>query len=85
MSIGLALGIWDYESILAWPEHVFAHWRARFLIKPWDAANLAAIAKYKIKPPDWVQGMIEDQERREKAQRGNRGTTIRRLSDRSRK
>lgn len=63
MTIGLALGIWDYEEILAWPAHVFEHWRARFLIEPPDAANRMALGRMKYEPPEFIQKMMKAHER----------------------
>lgn len=66
MTIGLALGISDYEEILAWPRHRFLMWQARFLIEPPDASNRMALARAKYEAPAWVQSMIKAQERIQK-------------------
>ena len=68
------------------PPHVLATWQVRYLAEPWDEANRKALAWLKYEPPGWLQKMLDDQAKREKARRGKKYMTaddIRRQYERS--
>ena len=50
------------------PPSVLKFWQARYIMEPWDIAEAAALADCKYEPPDWIQDMKEDHQRRMKAQ-----------------
>ena len=54
-TIGILFGEPDPWVVLNdWPPRVFNVLRARYLLEPWDAANLNALVEAKYKPPTWL-------------------------------
>ena len=52
MKLGMLFGEPDPWAILeGWPPGLFEHWKALYLMEPWDAANGKALAEAKYKPP----------------------------------
>jgi hypothetical protein len=54
----------------------WAPWQAKYLMEPWDAAVSKVLAECKYEPPDWVQDLKEEHDRRVRAQTRKRRSLI---------